>query len=938
LAPALLRSFAATASGTGQLGFQGRTLASIKLAVHLQPHGSDEALPLGGDVDARVNLRRGSVQLEKVQLRSGSSQLQASGALAGGRGQLQLHFVSSDINRLRPAVAAAYARLEPGRVLPVFGGAMQVQASLAGSLSAPVVSGSLTATAARWGNWRADTLRAQGSVGPEALILEHLLYRRGGQSVALSGTVDLNQYRLEAASTLALHGSVRGLDVAQAMALSQLPHLPHITGVLNATAALSGTWGQPVLAGEARLETAEWREQKIRAATAQFRLQGGQFTCPQFALTLAHTHISGGFRLGLRDRTYEVHAASAGVDLADVALLQSPRLSIRGRLRFQFAGSGNLAQPQGTLTLATNGLRGGGESLGDVGAKLEIEGHRVRFQAADILTNGSFNLTGTIGTGAPYPVEAKLRLRDYDFDAWLRRFTPADITGHSRVSGTAQIAGPLGVPDQLHAGISLDTVSVALNGLVIHNQGAIELSAGAQRLTLAPAHIVAPDTSFTASGSVALGPSLRAPLNFTTSLAGRLTGRINLALLHLLHPATRATGAITVDARVGGTAGQPHLSGQVLVENGSLAEAGLPVAFEHIQGNLLLNGSRMEIRSLTADTGSGTLAISGYASKTAPGVSCNLAIQGQNLRLRYRGISSSGNLQLRLTSSGRNTLLAGDVQLTRVALDPRFDLALFIAGLQQNPPLPNPDSVLSRIRMNIHVTTGAQVLVASNMARLQLQVDLNLRGTLADPSVTGRAGASSGELLFAGNQFRITKAQVVFANPFRIEPVLDVGLTTRVQAYDITIDLSGPADKMALSYRSDPPLSSSDVMALLATGEPTQANASLTAAGNFAPSEQLLGQALNNLVASRLHRLFGITQLQINPDVGPLGPTGNGGSITVEQQVSRNVKLTYMQNLASSSQDIVQVDWTISRFLGITLSRDQFGLYGLKFTFRHRAH
>jgi hypothetical protein len=129
------------------------------------------------------------------------------------------------------------------------------------------------------------------------------------------------------------------------------------------------------------------------------------------------------------------------------------------------------------------------------------------------------------------------------------------------------------------------------------------------------------------------------------------------------------------------------------------------------------------------------------------------------------------------------------------------------------------------------------------------------------------------------------------------------------------------------------------VVALLATGQPTQATSTLAGGGSnsFSGSEQLLGQALNNVVAGRLQRLFGVTQVQINPNSGPLGTTGSGGTVTIQQQVARNLKLTYTQNLASSSQDIIQVDWTISRYLGITLNRDQFGLYGLKFTFRHRA-
>ncbi|HUX67203.1 MAG TPA: translocation/assembly module TamB domain-containing protein, partial [Terriglobales bacterium] len=525
------------------------------------------------------------------------------------------------------------------------------------------------------------------------------------------------------------------------------------------------------------------------------------------------------------------------------------------------------------------------------------------------------------------------QLRDYDFDAWLRRFTLARLSGHSHISGSAALQGPLAEPDQLTAQIALDPVELALSGLVIHNQGPIQFHAAQRRLTLLPAHLVAEDTDFTLEGAARMGRSLEAP----AQLQGQLVGHINLALLQSLHPATRAAGQLQVNAQLAGTTAQPQWRGQIAIQNASLAEEDLPIGFDNIQGQLQLAGSRVQIVRLSAHTGSGTLELTGFAAHTAAGVSFDVQAKGQNLRLRYQGISTTGDLQLRLSGQPGGALLAGDAQLNRVGLDRDFDLALFIASTQAAPTPPNPDSVLNHVHMDIHLVTGPQVVVATNLAHLQLQADLHLRGTLAEPAVLGRASASEGRLLFAGNEYQVTKAQVQFVNPFRIEPLLDVGLSTTVQQYDVTLNLAGPADKLAITYRSDPPLSSSDVMALLATGQPTQATSTLNGASNYAPSEQLLGQALDNLVAGRLQRLFGITQVQVNPDTGALGTTGSGGTVTVQQQVSRNLKLTYTQNLSSSSQDIIQVDWTISRFLGITLSRDQFGLYGLKFTFRHRA-
>ncbi|MGH3182198.1 MAG: translocation/assembly module TamB domain-containing protein, partial [Streptosporangiaceae bacterium] len=453
------------------------------------------------------------------------------------------------------------------------------------------------------------------------------------------------------------------------------------------------------------------------------------------------------------------------------------------------------------------------------------------------------------------------------------------------------------------------------------------------RLTLQPAHIVAPDTDFTLQGSAALGDTLQAPV----ALDGQVTGRINLALIQSLHPSTVAAGTVEVNAKVAGTTARPLVQGQITIQDASLAEQNFPIGLDNIQGKLELDGRRVQISALTAHTGSGTLAVTGFAAKTAGGVTYDLSFHGQNLRLRYQGISAAGDLQLRLSGQASGALLSGNAQLNRIGLDRDFDLARFITSTQAAPSPPNPDSLLNLIRMDIHLVTGSQVEVVTNMARLQFQADLRLRGTLANPVVLGRASASEGSVLFAGNEYQVTKAQVQFVNPFRIEPLLDVGLSTTVQQYDVSLNISGPADKLAITYRSDPPLSSSDVVALLATGQPTQATATLAGSSDYGPSEQLLGQALGNLVSGRLQRLFGITQVQVNPDTGNLGATGSGGTVTVQQQISRNLKLTYTQNLSSSSQDIVQVEWTLSRLLGITLNRDQYGLYGLKFTFRHRV-
>ena len=63
---------------------------------------------------------------------------------------------------------------------------------------------------------------------------------------------------------------------------------------------------------------------------------------------------------------------------------------------------------------------------------------------------------------------------------------------------------------------------------------------------------------------------------------------------------------------------------------------------------------------------------------------------------------------------------------------------------------------------------------------------------------------------------RSTRGDINFANPFQLDPELNIEATSTISQYQVTINFSGRASKLALSYRSDPPLPDTDIIALLA--------------------------------------------------------------------------------------------------------------------------
>ena len=97
----------------------------------------------------------------------------------------------------------------------------------------------------------------------------------------------------------------------------------------------------------------------------------------------------------------------------------------------------------------------------------------------------------------------------------------------------------------------------------------------------------------------------------------------------------------------------------------------------------------------------------------------------------------------------------------------------------------------------------------------------------------------------------------------------------------------------------------------------------------------LLQQALSGQVSGRLRRLFGISQIKIDPNV--YGPgVGAGPRVTFQEQVARDFTITYSTNTSGIVQRVIQVEYDLTDKMALFGERDQNGVLGLEVRFRHR--
>jgi len=288
--------------------------------------------------------------------------------------------------------------------------------------------------------------------------------------------------------------------------------------------------------------------------------------------------------------------------------------------------------------------------------------------------------------------------------------------------------------------------------------------------------------------------------------------------------------------------------------------------------------------------------------------------------------------KLRLQGTQNSLLLSGSVRLTRFLISPNLDFASFSGPSNSITPPPDPNAFSNRIRMDIHVTSSPELDFQNSFAKLAGDVDLRVRGTIAQPSVLGHINVTEGSATFAGTQYQLQHGDIYFSNPVRIEPLIDLDATARVEDYDITIGLHGTPSNLSPTFRSEPPLSQQDIFSLLAMGRTQEEQQIYSAqqqqAGVNSTADALLGGALNATVSSRIQKLFGGGSVKIDPSwVGSLG--NSTARITVSQQVSKNATLTYATNINSTAQQLIQAEVNVTRTVSVLAVRDESGVFSL---------
>jgi translocation and assembly module TamB len=910
-------------------------------------------VPVAAVIQATFDFKDQSVRLNSVEASTQATHLSVRGRLSA-QSDLQVDVRTTNFSELAPIVTSW--RGTRAKTLPIeFGGGAQFQGTVRGRLDSPVVAGHLelhdfTTVLWRWDKRDGENVPAEYAVRTRWELLDgdveysstheslrNGVLRRGSVRIGLDASVALVNGGYDATQPFSAHVKVENALASDMQGLAGTSY--PVTGQVSGDVQVGGTENH--LRGSGRIAVKDgsaWR-QSVRLATADVNFTEDQAQLRNIVVKSDAMQLSGDARVNVAASEFGFNLKGTEVKIENLPAVRDGKLHVTGQATFEANGSGTPSAPVINGRLRLRNLAVNRQLIGDMNIEAVTHGSEMTLAARSNFKAAEVKLDGQIQLRDQLPMHVVAEVQSANLNPLLEAYLPLRNGGPSELKMHIEASGEARRPKEITANVLVERWVENYAGITVTNDGPIRLKMVNEVLTLEQFRMAGEQgTRFLqVRGQVQLGGKREIDV--------RADGSVNLKLLETTDLNLTAGGVANFNLQANGTLSQPSLRGRLSVQNGAIAYVDFSNGLSDITGTLNFNEDRLQVQELTARTGGGLLHCGGFITiSPSQGLGFNLSANGRDIRLRYpEGLSSTANATLALTGSAKNQVLSGDITVTRLGLNPQFDFATYLVKGMRGAPAQKIDSLLNNVRLDLHVNSTPELQVQTSLARVSGNVDLRMRGTAARPIVLGRVNLLEGTISFNATKYRLERGDITFTNPVRIEPGLDVELSARVRDYDITLGFHGPINKLTPSYRSDPPLSSSDIISLLALGRTAgeTANPAMIGTSQYQPtvsesaSGALIGQALNSTMNSRVQRLFGVSRLKIDPNVG--GALNAGlARVTVEQTVSNKLTLTYITNLNQSAQQIIQFEYNVNNNVSIVGVRDQTGVVSFDVLLRKR--
>lgn len=532
-------------------------------------------------------------------------------------------------------------------------------------------------------------------------------------------------------------------------------------------------------------------------------------------------------------------------------------------------------------------------------------------------SGGSIAATGTIGERLD--IDATLKALPAEL---ANGFAPALGAGGS-ISGTLDVTGSPSAPV---VGYDLRWADAMVAQTRSAGIGSLDIGARGRFAD----NSVTVDTTISGGGGLSFTGNGRVGLGGDRPIDMKLSGDLPFALAAglLSQQGFTLTGAADVDLSITGSASAPRIAGTISTAGARFVDVRHNLALTALAGTVVLDGQTATIRSLSGRFASGGSVTVGGTIGIAPGSGypADLTIRLDSATYAD-GSLFTANLDGTLTLTGSLTatpVLGGKVTIERAAITIPEKLPASLSDI--NIKHRNAPPAVLRMQANIRgdtpssggaksggigfdlaVSAPSQLFVRGRGIDAELGGDLVIRGTAAQPVVSGAFEMRRGRLEILGKRLNFTEGTISFGG--NLTPTLDLDATSTAGSTTITVNVAGPANNPAVTFSSSPALPQDEILAQLIFNRSLSRLSALQVAQLASAVSQLAGGGSNSLLDG-LRNQLGVDDLDISTDATggatvtagkylndrtylelQSGSEAGGGKAIINLDVGRGIKL-----------------------------------------------
>ncbi len=655
-------------------------------------------------------------------------------------------------------------------------GAIRIDGALGGSLKEPLIKAAIQGSNLSAGRIQDAELEANAEITPSHVRVSDWRGRWKSLEVQGVGEIDL------ASDGWPLQLKARGTVPSFPRLLEELG----ITIPLEGTASVEFEASGPVFNPTATLEISA---QSLRYAGEPLGCLTGQIRWLDHALVLNRLRLEkpqpgdpgvleGTGSLRPSSGEYEFRVQANTLHLSDLHLADMPPLHSILQLKAQ--GHGYLSKPVFKVEATGTETRFGSWNLGLLNFSLELQRDRAIVEA--LVPRFRLKLTGETGIHAPYPADFRLITDGLDLTKLSLPIGEGEfLGGELRGQVTGRLNGNR--PEDVEGELKVETARIDLRGVELKNEVPIRAVLENHRLKLDPVTFLGKNTRFHLSGE------------FPTQAAGpsgklQLAGSLGSELIQDLFPdplPVKLRGMAELDGSIRGNFKDLEASLSVKLSEGKVRVPGITVPLHKVLVHLSRKDDRLELSQFVAETGEGNIRASGMlpvallrgraavnSVNSPPSDEFHFTVDAEQVSVIAASPARSGTLG---RFSFRGELHGRELKLP--ALEAQLEFQEF--SLRRDPyqvALARPARLrLSKSRLLVEdfelsgtethlAVNGTADLQAKGPLNLTLQgqvnaavaglfypvaqaeglieIQLNLRGTISDPLISGHAHLQKG--------------------------------------------------------------------------------------------------------------------------------------------------------------------------------------------------